>query len=333
MGGEWALGVALVMEVWEGRSRAVLAGLVGTSANLGFALVAWLSLGLDTIRQTLAGWGLTGEWLEWRLLMLCGVLPAFLTFGIRLIVPESRAWAAGRKGGELQAWAPRDLFGVAIGVVAGCGLLVLWSTDFGWPVRVAGSVVALLVIGIGFLSPARRYLQRTSTSALSRRLLGRMLLGAALAGVPLIGTWAAVQWAPVWGDQLVGGAGSVKSYTQIASALGAVLGTFLGAVLAAWIGRRWSYVALCLASLGSVILFYQTNDGFSAWFLWTVAVMGGVSAAFYGWLPVYLRSVTTLAESLRRSAHCRPARSWGCSPAAIRKPVRPWPRSTSSDWS
>jgi hypothetical protein len=204
------------------------------------------------------------------------------------MVPESRAWAAGRKGGELRAWAPGDLFGVAIGVAAGWGLLVLWSADVGWPTRFAGSVVALLVIGFGFLSPARRYLQRTSTAVLSRRLLGRMMLGAALAGVPLIGTWAAVQWAPVWGDQLAGGTGSVKSYTQIASALGAVLGTFLGAVLAAGIGRRWSYVALCLASLGSVVLFYQTNDGFSAWFLATVAVMGGVSAAFYGWLPVYL---------------------------------------------
>src|SRR5262245_53432887 len=35
MGGEWSLGVALVMEVWPNRSRAFMAGLVGAAANGG----------------------------------------------------------------------------------------------------------------------------------------------------------------------------------------------------------------------------------------------------------------------------------------------------------
>ena len=42
MGGEWSLGVALVMEVWGGRSRALLAGLIGAAANVGYMLVALL---------------------------------------------------------------------------------------------------------------------------------------------------------------------------------------------------------------------------------------------------------------------------------------------------
>src|SRR5262249_38306479 len=33
MGGEWSLGVALVMEIWPDRSRAFLAGLIGAAAN------------------------------------------------------------------------------------------------------------------------------------------------------------------------------------------------------------------------------------------------------------------------------------------------------------
>src|SRR5262249_35035444 len=36
MGGEWSLGVALVMEVWQVRSRGLLAGLIGSAANLGY---------------------------------------------------------------------------------------------------------------------------------------------------------------------------------------------------------------------------------------------------------------------------------------------------------
>lgn len=49
MGGEWALGVALVTELWPDSSRAVLAGLIGASANVGMLLVGALSLVLVSI--------------------------------------------------------------------------------------------------------------------------------------------------------------------------------------------------------------------------------------------------------------------------------------------
>ena len=44
MGGEWALGVALVTELWPDRSRAWLAGAIGAAANVGLLLVGLLSL-------------------------------------------------------------------------------------------------------------------------------------------------------------------------------------------------------------------------------------------------------------------------------------------------
>jgi MFS family permease len=40
MGGEWALGVALVMEIWPERLRPMMAGLIGAASNVGFALIA-----------------------------------------------------------------------------------------------------------------------------------------------------------------------------------------------------------------------------------------------------------------------------------------------------
>ena len=46
MGGEWSLGVALVNEIWPNKSRALLAGLIGAAANLGFLMVGLLSIGL-----------------------------------------------------------------------------------------------------------------------------------------------------------------------------------------------------------------------------------------------------------------------------------------------
>src|SRR4051812_44101650 len=44
MGGEWALGVALVMEVWDAKHRPILAGMIGAAANVGMVSVAIIAL-------------------------------------------------------------------------------------------------------------------------------------------------------------------------------------------------------------------------------------------------------------------------------------------------
>src|SRR5262249_56229546 len=42
MGGEWSLGVALVMEVWPNRSRAFMAGPIGAAGHVGYMIVGVL---------------------------------------------------------------------------------------------------------------------------------------------------------------------------------------------------------------------------------------------------------------------------------------------------
>ena len=115
MGGEWSLGVALVMEIWPDRSRALLAGLIGAAANVGYLLVALVGLGAydhssATRESAPARPGLSPS---------LGRLPArqlgaggcsccsarhrpLLTFLIRLFVPESERW-------ERENGAGRDL--------------------------------------------------------------------------------------------------------------------------------------------------------------------------------------------------------------------------------
>ena len=56
MGGEWSLGVALVMEIWPDRSRAFMAGLIGAAANVGYLFVGVLTLGLGQVMGALPGW-------------------------------------------------------------------------------------------------------------------------------------------------------------------------------------------------------------------------------------------------------------------------------------
>ncbi len=268
-----------------------------------------LSLGLGGLRGTFAAWGLSDSWVEWRALMLCGLLPAVLTFFIRLFVPESHHWERERKGGFTQdgtairalreggstsGWRTKDLFGVLVGVVVCFGLIWIWSNRVPLLWQLLATALGLVVVAGGYLYPVIRYLKRRSHAGKDQvardqqPIVKRMLLGAMLSGIPLLGTWAAVQWATIWADKLAVGMPEAKAYTQLVSALAATAGGFLGAMLGVWTNRRWAYVLLCLGSWVTVWVFYQTNTAFGPRFLVTVGLMGGITAAFYGWLPLYL---------------------------------------------
>jgi MFS family permease len=300
MGGEWSLGVALVMEVWQGRSRAFLAGLIGAAANFGYFFVALLSRGLGSVRTGLADFGFSGSWVEWRLLMVCGALPALLTFFIRLYVPESTSWEQEKQRGKTTGWAGRDLLAVLAGVVI-CGILIgVWQWLDHVAMKIAAVIIALVLVAGCYLYPIRRYLVRSGESPeAGARIIRTMLLAATISGVPLLATWGSVQWAPTWAHQLGQEAATRqpelkdsvrywKEYTQMAGALGAVVGCVAGAAFAGWAGRRIAYALLCLTSLGSVLWFYRGNTTVDGMFLVSILFAGGLSAAFYGWLPLYL---------------------------------------------
>jgi MFS family permease len=304
MGGEWSLGVALVMEVWPDRSRAALAGLIGASANFGYLLIGALSLGLGRVL------GLTGQWLAqaglplgwvdalvahsgWRLLLLLGVLPAFLAFFIRLFVPESARWREEHRRGATSHWAAPDLLAVLVGAAGAGGMIYLWAAEVGWPLRLAGSAAALIVVTTGYTYPVLRYVQRYAAAhpeaGVQSATVRRMLLGASLGGVALLGTWASIQWAPLWADQLAGGSvPEAKAWTQIASAFGAMVGTVVAALAGNWLGRRITYCVLCLGSLAAALYFFRYHDRYGPGFLAAVGLAGAWTASFYGWLPLYL---------------------------------------------
>jgi hypothetical protein len=124
-----------------------------------------------------------------------------------------------------------------------------------------------------------------------------MLLGACLAGVPLLGTWGSLQWAPKWAIAVAKfspeapGALYAKELTQIATAGGAIFGTILAALAAGRFGRRITYFILCIGSFASLVYMYRGNDVFGAQLLTSAFVAGGVTAAFYGWFPLYFPEI------------------------------------------
>jgi MFS transporter, SHS family, sialic acid transporter len=97
MGGEWALGVALVMECWPERFRPLLSGAIGLAANLGFTLLGVLGTLFEVSRHS------------WRWVMLAGAVPALLTLFIALYVPESERWKKSAKAPGLKPFG--EIFG------------------------------------------------------------------------------------------------------------------------------------------------------------------------------------------------------------------------------
>jgi hypothetical protein len=255
-----------------------------------------LGVGPDTIERLL-------RHDAWRLLMIVGSLPALLIFFIRLFVPESERWEQEREKGATSHWATRDLLGVLTGC-CGAGFVVFLWTEMveSMPLRIAGTILGIAVALVGYMYPVFRYLQRAQSAAIdnSKTSIGpqirRLLLGAGLTGVALLGTWGSVQWAPSWSIDLgklesakdVPWVKTAKEYTQIASGLGAVVGTILAALAAGKFGRRVTYTLLCLGSYGAVLLLFRDSMTLGNVFLGYVFLAGGVTAAFYGFFPLYL---------------------------------------------
>ncbi|MBC8117662.1 MAG: MFS transporter [Candidatus Saccharimonas sp.] len=85
VGGMWPNGVALVSEAWSGMSRPMVAGVIGTSANIGIFLFSTLA----TYVKITPG--------EWRWVMLVGACPLVLGLFSLIAVPESPRWLATRR--------------------------------------------------------------------------------------------------------------------------------------------------------------------------------------------------------------------------------------------
>ncbi len=121
MGGEWSLGVALVMEAWPEAKRPLMAGLIGMSSNMGFALIAVIGVFFQTTVHS------------WRWVMLVGSSPALLALAIIWFVPESERWkqsviAAGRARPVREVFGPKLIRNTLLGIlIASIPLIVTWG--------------------------------------------------------------------------------------------------------------------------------------------------------------------------------------------------------------
>jgi MFS family permease len=96
IGGEWAVGAALISETWPRRWRPWMAAVLQSAVNVGVVLAM------------VAGFLLSG--FPPRTVFLVGVLPAFLVVWIRRAVPEPEEWHAARSAAAESSPGVADLF-------------------------------------------------------------------------------------------------------------------------------------------------------------------------------------------------------------------------------
>jgi MFS transporter, SHS family, sialic acid transporter len=257
MGGQWSLGVALVMECWPEKHRPLLAGAMGAAANVGFLLVG------VTARMH----QVTPE--SWRWMMLVAAVPALLVVFIMAFVPESERWRqavkAGRSRPLQEVFAPglrgRTLLAIAFASVALIGTwgsvqwLPLWANQ--------------MVSEHGAKTLRSEHPEWYST--------------AATASAPGIADARRVAELAVKKE-----AGQATADMQIVQGVGAILGTLLAPLIGAWLGRRPAYALLCLASVLVCGVTFRTVTAHGGLFLALGGVVSLTTASFYGWFPLYL---------------------------------------------
>ena len=157
MGGEWALGVALVMEAWPERHRSKMAGAIGMAANLGMVLVGCMALAYPADANS------------WRIHFLIGASPAILTLLIRLFVPESEKWERSAAKEAASAAPARSKIGevfsgdlhrstiagilmaavVFVGTWGAVQWIPLWVGELAGPDNPRAKALAMVIVSVG----------------------------------------------------------------------------------------------------------------------------------------------------------------------------------------
>jgi MFS family permease len=127
IGGEWAVGAALLSETWPKRWRPWLAAVLQSGVNIG------------VVMATIAAFTLSG--FPHRTVFLVGILPALITLWIRRAVPETEAWHAAKEAEGHEVPGVLELFrgevrNISILTIAVCALSLTahWAFTF-WSVQ------------------------------------------------------------------------------------------------------------------------------------------------------------------------------------------------------
>lgn len=140
VGGEFAVGVALVAEVMPDRARPYALGLLQALSAIGNVTAALISMGFGRLEET-GVIGVGGGWAAWRWMFVVGAVPALLALIIRARLKEPAKWVAAKAAKkEKVSWFfeygqifgdPRWRKNAIVGLLlATTGVIGLWGIGF-----------------------------------------------------------------------------------------------------------------------------------------------------------------------------------------------------------
>jgi MFS family permease len=251
VGGEFAVGVALVAEVMPTRARPYALGLLQALSAFGNMTAAVISMSLGHLEQggafdDLNVWGTALN--AWRIMFLIGILPALLVIVIRRRLKEPERWeqAVHDDAIKRQAGSYAELFGdrrwrknAIVGLLlASSGVIGLWGIGFFFPDLI--DVVFRPALVESGLSPSK--------------IDGEM------------------KW---W-----------KGIASLMVNLGGFFGIYAFALVTQRIGRKSAFLIAFLAAMFSTLLVFSQLDERSEVF-WMLPLMGFCQLALFGGYAVY----------------------------------------------
>jgi MFS family permease len=250
VGGEFAVGVALLAETMPAPARPFTLGLLQAFSAVGNITAALLFIGAGQLQQRgfFDGWVILGfPVTPWRALFLVGTLPALLALLVRRRLQEPEQWRRQVESGAIQKagsysemlgeqpWRTHALAGLAL---AFSGVVGLWAISF-------------------FSVDLQQYVFDAS-------LKKQGFEGKALEG-------AKTYYAGV---------------TSLMLQIGAFLGMFSFSTITPYLGRKRTFTLFLLAAASSTALvFLQLKEVFDI--LWMVPLMGFCQLALFGGYAIY----------------------------------------------
>jgi len=311
VGGEFAVGVALVAEVMPTRARTYTLALLQALSALGNISAALINLGLGIAEgegmldsPLLRSLGLENS--PWRLMFLIGAIPALLALVIRRRLKEPERWQRASHEGAVAkqlgsytelfshpVWRRHALLGLAL---ACSGVIGLWA--------------------VGFYTPD--LIRQVQTKPLTQSVYEREIAAAQKSGdtgranelEQIYELWKQGKESEV-PEELTGTKKAIdagikrtlttnQSYTSIAINVGAFLGMFSFGAVSQKIGRKPTFAIALLAAFFTTIYVFATLQH-----LWQIFVLvpimgfcqlslfGGYAVYFPELFPTYLRSTGT----------------------------------------
>ena len=137
VGGEFAVGVALVAEVMPDRARATALGILQALSTVGNVTAAMIGLSLAKLEAS----GAIGTGNSWRIMFLIGTAPALLALVIRARLKEPERWVQMKASGKIANSSVNtysELFATPVwrkhailGMLLACsGVIGLWGIGF-----------------------------------------------------------------------------------------------------------------------------------------------------------------------------------------------------------